>query len=57
MMRSALATFAGGPDRAEAALTAAGVSPSSRGESLAVADFARISDALAAGRAAAGDSA
>lgn len=56
-LRSALATFAGGPDRAEAALVAADVAPSERGESLTVAEFARISDALAAGRAITGDTA
>ncbi len=56
-LRSALAAFSGGPDRSEAALVAADVNPSSRGESLAVVDFARISDALASARAAAGDSA
>lgn len=48
-LRSALATYAGGPNRAEAALVAAGVAPSERGESLTVAEFARISDALAEG--------
>ncbi len=54
-LRSALAAVAGGPDRAEAALVAAGVAPSARGESLSVQEFARISDELAAGRATAGD--
>ncbi len=46
-LRAALAGVAGGPDRAEAALLAAGVEPSARGEDLAVEDFARIADALA----------
>lgn len=48
-LRSALANYAGGANRAEAALVAAGVAPSERGESLTVAEFARISDALAEG--------
>ncbi len=42
MLRAALAGWAGSPDRAVAALTAAGVAPTSRGESLDIADFARI---------------
>ncbi|MHB1164220.1 MAG: 16S rRNA (adenine(1518)-N(6)/adenine(1519)-N(6))-dimethyltransferase RsmA [Candidatus Nanopelagicales bacterium] len=50
-LRSALAGIAGGAARAEEALVAAGVAPAERGESLDVAAFARISDALAAGRA------
>ena len=44
-MRSALATWAGSPDRAEAVLVAAGVDPRARGEQLTVADFARIAAA------------
>ncbi|MDX6284899.1 MAG: rRNA (adenine1518-N6/adenine1519-N6)-dimethyltransferase [Frankiales bacterium] len=44
-MRSALATWAGSPDRAEAVLVAAGVDPRVRGEQLTVADFARIAAA------------
>ena len=56
-LRSALATFAGGADRAESALVAADVAPSARGESLSVEEFARISDALATGRANSGDAA
>ena len=47
-LRAALARFAGGPDRSEAALVCAGVSPSARGEELTVEEFARISDCLAA---------
>jgi 16S rRNA (adenine1518-N6/adenine1519-N6)-dimethyltransferase len=46
MLRSALATWAGSAAAAEAALQAAGVDPSARGETLDVAAFARI----AAGR-------
>ncbi len=46
-LRSALAALAGSPTAAEAAVTAAGVDPSLRGEQLGVADFARIADALA----------
>ena len=45
-LRSALAGIAGGPVRAEAALVAAGVDPSLRGEALDIAAFARIADAL-----------
>jgi 16S rRNA (adenine1518-N6/adenine1519-N6)-dimethyltransferase len=43
-LRGALASWAGGPQRAEQVLLAAGVAPSARGEQLAVADFARIAD-------------
>jgi 16S rRNA (adenine1518-N6/adenine1519-N6)-dimethyltransferase len=42
MLRSALAGWAGGPDAAEAVLTAAGVAPTLRGEQLDVAQFAAI---------------
>src|SRR5262249_7319429 len=41
-LRAALARWAGGADRAERILRAAGVDPGARGESLTVADFARI---------------
>ncbi len=41
-LRAALATWAGSPPAAEAALRAAGVDPGARGESLSVAEFARI---------------
>jgi 16S rRNA (adenine1518-N6/adenine1519-N6)-dimethyltransferase len=56
-LRAALASVAGGPAAAETALRAAGVDPSRRGEELDVADFARIADALADGRATPGPSA
>ncbi len=46
-LRSALTTVAGSPAVAEAALEAAGVPARSRGESLDIAAFARITDALA----------
>jgi 16S rRNA (adenine1518-N6/adenine1519-N6)-dimethyltransferase len=45
MLRSALAGWAGGPDRAVALLTAAGVDPTARGEALDVAAFAAIAAA------------
>ncbi|GGJ92429.1 ribosomal RNA small subunit methyltransferase A [Pilimelia anulata] len=45
MLRSALAGWAGGGPAAEAALTAAGVPPTARGEQLTVADFAAIAAA------------
>ncbi len=45
-LRAALAGWAGSPAEAEAALRAAGVDPAARGETLGIADFARI----AAGR-------
>ena len=51
-LRAALARWAGGADQAERILRAAGVDPGARGESLTVADFARI--AVAQGDAAAG---
>jgi 16S rRNA (adenine1518-N6/adenine1519-N6)-dimethyltransferase len=47
-LRGALARWAGGPDRAERVLRAAGIDPGLRGEALTVADFARI--AAAGGR-------
>ena len=46
--RRALARLAGGPDRAEAAILAAGIDPSKRGEKLDVAAFASLAEALAA---------
>ncbi|MDR2564931.1 MAG: 16S rRNA (adenine(1518)-N(6)/adenine(1519)-N(6))-dimethyltransferase RsmA [Bifidobacteriaceae bacterium] len=46
-LRAALAGLAGGPARAEAALRAAEIDPSARGETLAVTDFARLAVALA----------
>jgi 16S rRNA (adenine1518-N6/adenine1519-N6)-dimethyltransferase len=52
-LRSALATLAGSAAAAEAALRQAGVDPGARGEQLDVADFVRIADALAGGRASA----
>ena len=48
MLRAALKAHAGSATDAEAALIAAGVDPTSRGEQLDVADFARIADALVA---------
>jgi 16S rRNA (adenine1518-N6/adenine1519-N6)-dimethyltransferase len=45
-LRGALRAVAGSGDTAEAALTRAGVDPLARGESLGVADFARIAEAL-----------
>jgi 16S rRNA (adenine1518-N6/adenine1519-N6)-dimethyltransferase len=41
-LRAALAGWAGGPDRAEKVLVAAGISPQQRGEALSVAEFAAI---------------
>ena len=41
-LRAALATWAGSPPAAETALRAAGVDPGARGESLTIAEFARI---------------
>jgi 16S rRNA (adenine1518-N6/adenine1519-N6)-dimethyltransferase len=46
MLRSALAGWAGSAAAAEAALTAAGVDPTARGETLDVAAFARIAACL-----------
>jgi 16S rRNA (adenine1518-N6/adenine1519-N6)-dimethyltransferase len=45
-LRGALRGLAGSADRAQAALAAAGVDPMARGESLTVAEFARIAEAL-----------
>ncbi|MDR2454784.1 MAG: hypothetical protein LBD51_09765 [Bifidobacteriaceae bacterium] len=42
MLRSALAALAGGSARAEAALLAAGLDPTARGETLGIGDFARL---------------
>ena len=53
-LRGALAALAGSPPAAEAALVAAGVDPSARGEVVDVAGFARIADALLAVGPAAG---
>jgi 16S rRNA (adenine1518-N6/adenine1519-N6)-dimethyltransferase len=47
MLRSALRGYAGSADAAEAALAAAGVDPTARGEALRIEDFARIAEALA----------
>ena len=47
MLRSALATWAGSPARAETLLRAADVDPRARGEELSVADFARIASVAA----------
>jgi 16S rRNA (adenine1518-N6/adenine1519-N6)-dimethyltransferase len=44
-LRAALAGWAGGPDRAEKVLVAAGISPQARGESLTVRQFADIAAA------------
>lgn len=51
-LRAALASWAGSPALAEAALTAAGVDPRTRGEQLDVATFATIAEARARGAAA-----
>ncbi|GLY26492.1 16S rRNA (adenine(1518)-N(6)/adenine(1519)-N(6))-dimethyltransferase RsmA [Micromonospora sp. NBRC 101691] len=48
-LRAALAGWAQGADRAEAALTAAGVDPGARGEQLAVEQFAAIAASAPAG--------
>ncbi|MFI2753333.1 16S rRNA (adenine(1518)-N(6)/adenine(1519)-N(6))-dimethyltransferase RsmA [Cellulomonas sp. P22] len=48
MLRSALATLAGSPDAAVAALEAAGVDPQARGERVDIDGFARVAAALAA---------
>ncbi|HEY0117489.1 MAG TPA: rRNA adenine dimethyltransferase family protein [Cellulomonas sp.] len=47
-LRQALATLAGSPAAAEAALLAAGVDPGARGEAVDVAGFARIAEHVAA---------
>jgi 16S rRNA (adenine1518-N6/adenine1519-N6)-dimethyltransferase len=44
-LRAALAGWAGGPDRAERVLVAAGIDPRARGESLSVREFAAIAAA------------
>jgi 16S rRNA (adenine1518-N6/adenine1519-N6)-dimethyltransferase len=52
-LRAALSSWAGSPDAAERIVRAAGVSPGARGESLEIAEFARIAQAkasLAGGR-------
>jgi len=46
MLRSALAGLAGSSAAAEAAITAAGLEPTDRGERLGVAEFARIAEEL-----------
>ncbi|MET8906672.1 16S rRNA (adenine(1518)-N(6)/adenine(1519)-N(6))-dimethyltransferase RsmA [Micromonospora sp. NPDC004551] len=51
-LRAALAGWAGGADRAAAALTAAGVDPGARGESLTVEQFAAIAASAPAASAA-----
>jgi len=51
-LRAALAGWAGGPDRAERVLVAAGIDPRARGEALSVGEFAAI--AAAAGSSAYG---
>jgi 16S rRNA (adenine1518-N6/adenine1519-N6)-dimethyltransferase len=43
-LRSALSGWAGSPAAAEALLRAAGIDPSARGETLGVADFARLAE-------------
>lgn len=48
MLRSALAGLAGSSGAAELALRAAGVDPTSRGEAVDVAGFARIAEQLRA---------
>jgi 16S rRNA (adenine1518-N6/adenine1519-N6)-dimethyltransferase len=45
-LRGALRGLAGSTDAAEKALAVAGIAPLERGESLTVADFARIAEAL-----------
>lgn len=49
MLRSALTSLAGSSAAAEAALMAAGVAPTTRGERLTIDDFARVAARLAAG--------
>ena len=46
MLRSALASLAGSATTASAAVVAAGLDPQSRGETLDVADFARIAEQI-----------
>lgn len=45
-LRAALGQFAGSPDRAELALRAAQIDPAARGETLDVAQFARLAECL-----------
>ena len=52
-LRAALAGWAGGADRAAAALTAAGVDPGARGESLTVEQFAAVAASARGGTSAA----
>ena len=47
-LRAALAGWAGGADRAQAALDAAGIDPRTRGEQLSIEDFARLAAARGA---------
>jgi len=47
MLRASLRGLAGSSEAAEAALVAAGVDPTARGEALTIADFARIAEGLA----------
>ena len=49
-LRGALRGLAGSTEAAEKALAAAGIAPLERGESLTVADFTRIAEALAGDR-------
>lgn len=49
-LRGALASLAGSPNAAEEALRAAGIDPTRRGESLDLAEFIGLADALAAQR-------
>lgn len=48
-LRGALAQIAGGPDRAETALRAAGIDPAARGETLDIAQFSRLAEELPRG--------
>jgi 16S rRNA (adenine1518-N6/adenine1519-N6)-dimethyltransferase len=48
-LRGALRGLAGSGEAAEAALVSAGIDPLARGESLTVAEFARLAEALAVG--------
>ena len=47
-LRGALTSLAGSPQQAEAALVAAGIAPSTRGEQLDVDDFARLASCMSA---------
>ena len=55
-LRAALATWAGSPAQAETVLSAAGVDPGARGESLGIAEFARIAQAARTAESAGDDS-